>query len=103
MLTEEYKILNSVAKHALNYLDELPGRPVFPDNDSLQKLEQFSIPLPEQAAKANEVIDTIKRNRFGEYSGNQWWSLFWICIWRNASCFVGGKLAGGCMGSKCRF
>jgi glutamate/tyrosine decarboxylase-like PLP-dependent enzyme len=56
---EDYKILDAVTKHALAYLDELPGRRVFPGNDSLQKLEQLSIPLPESAANAEEIITTL--------------------------------------------
>ena len=56
---EEYKILNTVAKHALNYLNELPGRRVFPDRDSLERLAQLNLPLPESAANLNEVIETL--------------------------------------------
>jgi hypothetical protein len=38
---EEYKILNSAAKHALNYLDELPERRAFPDKESLQSWKNY--------------------------------------------------------------
>ena len=56
---EEYKILNSAANHALHYLDELPGRRVYPVKESLQMLEKFSIPLPESATDAQEVINIL--------------------------------------------
>ncbi len=59
ILMGEYKILNSAAKHALSYLDELPERRVFPDEQSLQKLEKLSIPLPDSAVNAEEVIEIL--------------------------------------------
>jgi len=55
----EYKILNSAAKHALSYLDELPERRVFPSEESLQKLNRLSVVLPDSAANAEEVIETL--------------------------------------------
>ena len=55
----EYKILNEAAVHALNYLDELPLRRVFPSEDSLQLLEKLVVPLPDSATDAGEVIDTL--------------------------------------------
>jgi len=56
---EHYKILYAVADHALKYLEELPGRRAFPDKDSLAKLEQLSISLPESGSNANDVIETL--------------------------------------------
>jgi glutamate/tyrosine decarboxylase-like PLP-dependent enzyme len=56
---EKYKILNSAATHAIDYLKELPQRRVFPDKESLQKLHKLSVPLPETATNAKEVIDIL--------------------------------------------
>jgi len=56
---EEYKILNTAAKHALDYLAALPGKDVFPGEEALQKLEKLSVPLPESAANAEEIIDIL--------------------------------------------
>jgi glutamate/tyrosine decarboxylase-like PLP-dependent enzyme len=56
---EHYKILNTAAKYALNYLGELPARRVFPDQASLSLLEQLSIPLPESGVHIEEVIDKL--------------------------------------------
>jgi glutamate/tyrosine decarboxylase-like PLP-dependent enzyme len=58
---EEYKILNAAARHAINYLNELPQRRVFPGKESLQKLDKFSGPLPETATNAEEVIDILNQ------------------------------------------
>src|SRR5258705_6935333 len=56
---EEYKILSTVASHALGYLNELPARRVFPDKKSLAMLDQLSVALPEVPAKAEQVIKTL--------------------------------------------
>ena len=56
---KEYQILNAAAKHALGYLEELPGRRLFPDEESLQKLENLSIPLPESPSEAEDIIDIL--------------------------------------------
>jgi len=56
---EEYKILNSAAKHAIDYLNELPERRVFPAEESLQKLHKLSALLPETATNAEDVIDML--------------------------------------------
>ncbi|MGE5106592.1 MAG: pyridoxal phosphate-dependent decarboxylase family protein, partial [Sphingobacteriales bacterium] len=55
----DYEILNSAAKNAIKYLNELPGRRVFPDEESLQKLENFSVPLPESAENAGELLEML--------------------------------------------
>lgn len=59
MLKKEYEVLNAAAKHAINYLDELPGRRVFPDKDSLAKLAELSMSLPELGSNAEEVIEKL--------------------------------------------
>lgn len=58
---EEYKILNSAVKYACNYLDELPARRVFPDPESLKKLETLSISLPEAGEDAEMVMETLNK------------------------------------------
>lgn len=55
----DYKILHSAAKHALNYLNELPERRVFPDTTSLEKLQTFSFPLPEQSTDAENILELL--------------------------------------------
>jgi glutamate/tyrosine decarboxylase-like PLP-dependent enzyme len=56
---EEYKILKSAAEHALNYLDTLPGRSVFPREEALQELEKLSVPLPESPSNTEAIINTL--------------------------------------------
>ena len=56
---KDYKILSSVTTHALNYLEALPARRVFPDAKSLDKLREMSVPLPETAATTEEVITLL--------------------------------------------
>ena len=56
---KHYSILNSAAKYALDYLDELPKRRVFPGAESLQMLNKFSMPLPDSGTSAEEVIDLL--------------------------------------------
>ena len=58
---EAYTILDAAAKNAQDYLRALPGRRVFPDPASLEKLETFSFTLPDAATKAEEVIDLLHR------------------------------------------
>ncbi len=59
----DYKVLHSVSTHAINYLADLPDRRVFPSEESLQKLQQFSIPLPEYGTSSEEIIEQL--NDFG--------------------------------------
>jgi len=54
-----YDILNTAATNALNYLDELPQRAVFPDEASLAKLAELDIPLPESPVNAENVISLL--------------------------------------------
>jgi len=58
-LLKDYSILNSVADHALNYLNELPNRPVFPSEESLKKLEQFDVPLPDSGIEGEAIIEQL--------------------------------------------
>src|SRR6476620_8509559 len=56
---KEYAILNSAAKHALRYLDELRERRVYPDEASLQQLKKFPVRLPEASTGAEEIIGLL--------------------------------------------
>src|SRR6185295_13679839 len=57
---EEYEILNTVSKHALNYLNQLPERRVSPDKDSLEMLAQLNVPLPQAEVSPQTVIETLQ-------------------------------------------
>ncbi|HET9430696.1 MAG TPA: aminotransferase class V-fold PLP-dependent enzyme [Chitinophagaceae bacterium] len=54
-----YNVLNSAAKNAMDYLEELPGRRVFPSEESMQKLETLEVPLPESGLKSEEVLEIL--------------------------------------------
>jgi hypothetical protein len=56
---KEYEVLQSAARYALDHLEQLPGRRVFPSNDSLNKLEQFSIPLSETGFGSQKIFHQI--------------------------------------------
>jgi glutamate/tyrosine decarboxylase-like PLP-dependent enzyme len=56
---KKYKVLKSAVKHALDYLDELPKRRVFPEQSSLQKLENLSNGLPASGINAEDLIHTL--------------------------------------------
>jgi aromatic-L-amino-acid decarboxylase len=54
-----YKILNAAADNALDYLEKLQDRRVFPSEESLQKLEKLSFPLPDAPTNPEEVIHLL--------------------------------------------
>jgi len=56
---KEFAILNSAAKHALRYLDELRERRVYPDEGSLQQLKKFPVRLPEASTEAEEIVGLL--------------------------------------------
>ena len=58
---DKYNIVNSAAKHALNYLNDLQDRRVFPTKESLQNLEKLSIPLPNLSTNGEEVLDILNK------------------------------------------
>src|SRR6185369_13403735 len=58
---KEYEILNTAAAHAFEYLEEISERRVFPAEESIRKLENFSFPLPDVATDAKDVIDLMHR------------------------------------------
>jgi glutamate/tyrosine decarboxylase-like PLP-dependent enzyme len=58
---KEYKILDLAKKYATKYLDELPGRRVFPDEKSLKELEKLVVPLPDSSTNPREVLEILNK------------------------------------------
>ncbi len=56
---KEYEILESAKEYAVKYLNELPGKRVFPDEESLRELENLSIPLPCSSKNPEEVLEIL--------------------------------------------
>ena len=56
---EKHKLLDIAKEYAVNYLDGLPGKRVFPTPEALQELTQLSIPLPDAATNPEEVLRTL--------------------------------------------
>ena len=56
-----YNILDHAAKYAMNYLDEIGGRRVFPSTTSLQQLQEFSNSLPVNGEESNQVLDRLHK------------------------------------------
>jgi glutamate/tyrosine decarboxylase-like PLP-dependent enzyme len=55
----QYNILNDVAKYALEYLDHLSDRRVFPSEASLQQLQYFSSSLSEDGKDYEQIIHQL--------------------------------------------
>ena len=55
----EYKILETAFINSVEYLNELPGRRVFPGYESLRKLEQLIMSLPETANDPESVLEIL--------------------------------------------
>ena len=54
-----YNILNHTAKYALEYLNELSDRKVFPTESSLQQLENFSNSLPAEGRDHEKILQQL--------------------------------------------
>ena len=54
-----FKLLEQVRDYAVEYLQTLPARKVFPDKDSLALLAQLNTPLPEEGKDAKQVIELL--------------------------------------------
>lgn len=54
-----YNVLSTAATNAMNYLEALPQRRVFPAEEALQNLEGLSFPLPDEATDPEEVIQQL--------------------------------------------
>ncbi|HEV2354547.1 MAG TPA: pyridoxal-dependent decarboxylase [Puia sp.] len=55
------RLLDLAKKYALEYLDTLPGRRVFPAGDALKQLETLDVPLPRKSEDAAKVIETLHK------------------------------------------
>src|SRR4030095_12351921 len=55
----DYSVLNSAANYAQRYLSDLPGRRVFPDEESLKELEKLSVPLPDSPTNPEKVLEVL--------------------------------------------
>ncbi len=55
----EYEILRSAAQYAIDYLNELKEKRVFPDQQSLQELQKLSFALPNSATDTESVLETL--------------------------------------------
>ena len=97
---KEYSILNSVTDYALQYLNGLGKRRVYPDKTSLAELEKFSFGLPESSTEAEEILGLLNTAGSVNTVATNGGSLFWFCVWRCDSCFIGCKLACIGLGSK---
>jgi len=54
-----YNILDSAARYALDYLNEIPERRVFPSPESLEQLHQFSNALPDEGINQEEILQQL--------------------------------------------
>ena len=57
----DYKILEQVKQYAIEYLQALPTRRVFPNESSLELLTQLHKPLPEDGDKPEELIELLHK------------------------------------------
>ncbi len=56
---KEYEILETAKEYAVKYLNELPGKRAFPDEESLKELENLSIPMPGSSKNPEEVLEIL--------------------------------------------
>ena len=54
-----YKILEQAAKHAIDYLNALPGHRVFPSDDNLEQLQNFSPSLPVNGISGENILEQL--------------------------------------------
>jgi len=53
------KLLQLAKEYAAGYLDDLPAKRVFPDQEALKKLQTLRIPLPERSKDAADVLKIL--------------------------------------------
>jgi glutamate/tyrosine decarboxylase-like PLP-dependent enzyme len=58
---DHYKILDDASHYALRYLEELPGRRVFPGEESLDELKKLDISLPELPVDPKMVLEVLDK------------------------------------------
>jgi glutamate/tyrosine decarboxylase-like PLP-dependent enzyme len=56
-----YNILDDAAKYAMNYLDEIGNRRVFPSTTSLQQLQEFSTSLPGNGEESKQIVEQLNK------------------------------------------
>ena len=56
---EDFEILKSVTTRALEYLRSVPQRNVFPSQESLEKLDQLSVPLPNEGESPESILEKL--------------------------------------------
>jgi glutamate/tyrosine decarboxylase-like PLP-dependent enzyme len=56
-----YNILDDAAKYAMNYLDEIGNRRVFPSTTSLQQLQEFSTSLPGNGEESKQILEQLNK------------------------------------------
>ncbi len=56
---EKHQLLDIAKGYAVNYLDGLPGKRVFPAPEALEELARLSFPLPDAATHPEEVLRTL--------------------------------------------
>lgn len=54
-----HELLDIVKEYAVKYLDELPAKRAFPDEEALKQLESLSIPLPASPTNAEAVLEIL--------------------------------------------
>ena len=55
----EYKVLETAYKSSVGYLNELPEKRVFPGDESLKKLDQLIMPLPETPNDPESALELL--------------------------------------------
>ena len=55
----QYKILDQAAKYAIDYLNVLPGRRVFPSDAALEQLQNFSSSLPMDGSSDENILQQL--------------------------------------------
>lgn len=58
---ETSSLLEKVKEYAKEYLEELPQRRVYPAQESLNKLNEFSTPLPDAPTDPSKIIEQLYR------------------------------------------
>ena len=53
------KLLELAKEYAVQYLDTLPDKPVFPSQKSLESLQKLFIPLPQSPRDPKEILDIL--------------------------------------------
>ena len=58
---KDYRVLKSVTNYALDYVNQLTDRRVFPSHESMEKLAELSRPLPDSATNVDDVIELLNK------------------------------------------